>query len=226
MMMRLKNNAQRQKIKNEMVEMLKKKQLKNYQYALVARYGADTTVNGKRITEINHLKGRKPKAMEEAETILEMVENGSAQMVYFSMDEEDLKRIMQYPFNMFASDAGIARFGSGVPHPRTYGTNARVLGQYVRMLKIIPLEEAIRRMTSLPAQKFQLHDRGLLREGMAADIVVFNAQQVGDPSTFDKPHAYSTGFQYVIVNGALVLDQNKHTGVRSGVVLKGPGFGR
>lgn len=224
--MRLKNSEQRKKIKKEMVEMLKKKQLKNYEYALVARYGADTTVNGKRITEINRLKGRKPKAMEEAETILEMIENGSAQMVYFSMDEEDLRRIMQYPYNMFASDAGIARFGSGVPHPRTYGTNARVLGQYVRMLKVISLEEAIRRMTSLPAQKFQLRDRGLLREGMAADIVVFNAQQVGDPSTFDKPHAYATGFQYVIVNGQLVLDQNKHTGVRSGVVLKGPGVGR
>lgn len=88
------------------------------------------------------------------------------------------------------------------------------------------MEEAIRRMTSLPAQKFQLRDRGLLREGMAADIVVFNAQQVGDPSTFDKPHSYATGFQYVIVNGQLVLDQNKHTGVRSGVVLKGPGVGR
>ena len=225
-MMRLKNTEQRKKIKKEMVELLKKKQLKNYQYALVAHYGADTTVNGKRITEINRLKGRKPKAIEEAETILEMVEKGSAQMVYFSMDEEDLRRIMQYPFNMFASDAGIAKFGSEVPHPRTYGTNARVLGQYVRMLKVISLEEAIRRMTSLPAQKFQLRDRGLLREGMAADVVVFDAQQVGDPSTFAKPHSYSTGFQYVIVNGQLVLDQNKHTGVRSGVVLKGPGVGR
>lgn len=225
-MLRLKNNAMRLKIKKEMVDMLKKKQLKNYQYALVARYAADTTFNGKRITEINRLKGRKSKAIEEAETILEMVENGSAQMVYFSMDEEDLKRIMQYPFNMFASDAGIARYGSGVPHPRAYGTNARVLGQYVRLLKVIPLEEAIRRMTSLPAQKFQLQDRGLLREGMAADIVVFNAQQVGDPATFDKPHNYATGFQYVIVNGQLVLDQNKHTGARTGVVLKGPGFGK
>jgi len=223
LMMRLKNSVQRKKIKTEMVDMLKKKQLKNYQYALVARYGADTTLNGKRITEINQMKGRKPKAIEEAETILEMIENGSAQMVYFSMDEEDLKRIMRYPFNMFASDAGIARYGSGVPHPRAYGTNARVLGQYVRMLKVISLEEAIRRMTSLPAQKFQLRDRGLVREGMAADVVVFNADQIGDPSTFDKPHAYSTGFQYVIVNGQLVLDQNKHTGTRSGVVLKGPG---
>lgn len=226
LMMRLKNSVQRKKIKTEMVDMLKKKQLKNYQYALVARYGADTTLNGKRITEINQLKGRKPKAIEEAETILEMIENGSAQMVYFSMDEEDLKRIMRYPFNMFASDAGIARYGSGVPHPRAYGTNARVLGQYVRMLKVISLEEAIRRMTSLPAQKFQLRDRGLVREGMAADVVVFNADQIGDPSTFDKPHAYSTGFQYVIVNGQLVLDQNKHTGRRSGVVLKGPGVDR
>ena len=224
LMMRLKNSVQRKKIKTEMVDMLKKKQLKNYQYALVARYGADTTLNGKRITEINQLKGRKPKAIEEAETILEMIENGSAQMVYFSMDEEDLKRIMRYPFNMFASDAGIARYGSGVPHPRAYGTNARVLGQYVRMLKVISLEEAIRRMTSLPAQKFQLRDRGLVREGMAADVVVFNADQIGDPSTFDKPHAYSTGFQYVVVNGQLVLDQNKHTGARSGVVLKGPGL--
>lgn len=223
LMMRLKNSVQRKKIKTEMVDMLKKKQLKNYQYALVARYGADTTVNGKRITEINQLKGRKPKAIEEAETILEMIENGSAQMVYFSMDEEDLKRIMRYPFNMFASDAGIARYGSGVPHPRAYGTNARVLGQYVRILKVISLEEAIRRMTSLPAQKFQLRDRGLVREGMAADVVVFNADLIGDPSTFDRPHAYSTGFQYVIVNGQVVLDQNKHTGRRSGVVLKGPG---
>lgn len=226
LMMRLKNSVQRKKIKTEMVDMLKKKQLKNYQYALVARYGADTTLNGKRITEINQLKGRKPKAIEEAETILEMIENGSAQMVYFSMDEEDLKRIMRYPFNMFASDAGIARYGSGVPHPRAYGTNARVLGQYVRMLKVISLEEAIRRMTSLPAQKFQLRDRGLVRESMAADVVVFNADQIGDPSTFDKPHAYSTGFQYVIVNGQVVLDQNKHTGTRSGVVLKGPGVDR
>ena len=89
-------------------------------------------------------KGRKPKASEEAETILEMVENGSAQMVFFSMNENDLKNIMQYPYNMFASDAGIVRFGSGVPHPRAYGTNARVLGHYVRELKVITLEEAIR----------------------------------------------------------------------------------
>lgn len=223
MKIRLKNPVTRAKIKKEMLENLKKKLIKSYSFAVVAFYRVDTTFNGKNISEVNLMKKRKPKAAEEAETILEMVENGSASMIYFSMNEDDLKRIMQYPFNMFASDAGIARYGSGMPHPRAYGTNARVLGQYVRSLKMIPLEEAIRRMTSLPAQKFQLRDRGLLREGLAADIVIFDETKVGDQATFVKPHAYSIGFQFVIVNGQVVAENGKHTGVRSGQVLKGPG---
>ncbi|MEX1239077.1 MAG: amidohydrolase family protein, partial [Cyclobacteriaceae bacterium] len=163
------------------------------------------------------------KAGEEVETVLQMVENGSAQMVYFSMSEDDIKRIMRYPFSMFASDAGIAVYGKDAPHPRTYGTNARVLGNYVRVLKVIRLEEAIRRMTSLPAQKFQLRDRGLIREGLAADIVVFNEQTVADKSTFAAPHAYSAGFAYVIVNGTITMARGRHTGARKGQVLKGPG---
>ena len=221
---RLKDPKTRSKIKTEMLDMEKKKGVMNYSYAVVARYGADTTMNGKNISEVNKIKGRKSTLAEEAETILQMVEKGGAQMIYFSMTEEDLKRIMQYPFNMFASDAGIARYGSSMPHPRGYGTNARVLGQYVRQLKVIGLEEAIRRMSSLPAQKFQLHDRGLIREGMAADLVVFDEKTVGDQSTFGKPHAYSLGFQFVLVNGQVVSQNGKHTGVRSGQVLKGTGY--
>jgi N-acyl-D-amino-acid deacylase len=220
---RLNDPKIREKIKSEMVSTLKKKQLRDYSYAFVARYGADTTMNGKTISQINKLKGRKGKAQDEAETILDMVGNGSAQMVYFSMNEEDLKRIMQYPFNMFASDAGIARYGSGVPHPRAYGTNARVLGNYVRDAKVIKLEEAIRRMTSLPAQKFQLKDRGLIREGLAADLVLFDEGKVGDLASFDKPHAYSSGFLYVFVNGQVTMEGGKHTGVRNGKVLRGQG---
>ncbi len=221
MKLRINDPAVRLKIKKEMVATLKKKQLKSYSYAQVARYAPDTTLNGKNISEINKLKGRKAKPMEEAETILEMIGAiNRTQMVYFSMNEDDLKRIMQYPFNMIASDAGIARFGSGMPHPRAYGTNARVLGKYVREQGVIRLEEAIRRMTSLPAQKFNLRDRGLLREGMAADIVVFDAGTVGDAATFVNPHAFSTGFRFVLVNGEVVVDAGKHTGVRSGQVLK------
>jgi N-acyl-D-amino-acid deacylase len=223
LMFRLKDSRIRRKIKDEMLSTLRSKKLKSYSYAVVARYSADTTVNGKNISEINRLWGRKPKASDEAETILEMVERGSAQMVFFSMNEDDVQRIMRYPFNMFASDAGIARFGEGSPHPRTYGTNARVLGRYVRELKVLHLEEAIRRMTSLPAQKFQLRDRGLIREGMAADIVVFDENSVADVSTFTHPHAFSKGFQYVIVNGVVTMEEGRHTGVRAGQVLKGPG---
>lgn len=223
LMYRLKDPVNRELIIREMVTGLRKKQMKNYAYSVVARYAADTTLNGKNISEINRSKGRKQKAKAEAETILEMVENGSAQMVFFSIHEDDLRRVMQYPFNMFASDGGIVRFGEGSPHPRSYGTNARVLGHYVRALKVIRMEEAIRRMTSLPAQKFQLYDRGLIRAGMAADLVVFDENVVIDQSTFDEPHAYSYGFVYTIVNGVVTLAEGKHTRARAGQVLKGPG---
>jgi N-acyl-D-amino-acid deacylase len=223
---RLRDEGTRKKIKAQMVSILKSKKLKSYSYAVVARYGADTTLNGKNISQINTLKGRKTKPDQEAETILEMVEKGGAQMVFFSMNEDDLRRIMQYPFNMFASDAGISRFGSGVPHPRGYGTNARVLSTYVRDLKVLSLEEAVRRMSSLPAQKFNLRDRGLIHEGMAADILIFDPAKVADKATFTVPHAYSEGFKYVIINGKVTADNGKHTGERNGQFLPGPGFSK
>lgn len=222
-MWRLKDPATRAKIKKYMHEDLKEKLAKDYSYALVARYVPDSTINGLNISEVNKKWGNKPTADNEIETILKMVEAGGASMVFFSMDENDLKVIMQYPFNMIASDAGINKFGSGVPHPRGYGTNARVLGRYVREAKIVRLEEMIRRMTSLPAQKFQLQDRGLLKTGMAADIVVFDESTVNDMATFEKPHQYAVGFKYVLVNGTLTVDNGKHNGARGGTVLKGPG---
>jgi len=110
-----------------------------------------------------------------------------------------------------------------MPHPRGYGTNARVLGKYVREEKGLTLEEAIGRMTSLPAQKFQLNDRGLIRKGMAADIVIFDEKTVTDKATFQQPHQYSKGFHYVLVNGVITLENEKHTGVRAGKALYGPG---
>lgn len=204
---------------NSMLERLKKRKLKHFSYAVVANYAPDTSYNGKSIEQINLLKGRKHKAKEEALTVIDIMMNGGASAVFHGMGEDDVKRIMQYPFNMFASDASIRVFGAGVPHPRGYGTNARVLGKYVREEKVISLEEAIRRMTSLPAQKFQLNDRGLLREGYAADIVIFDEATVKDISTFEKPHAYSVGFQFVLVNGVLTVDNGTHTRARSGQAL-------
>jgi N-acyl-D-amino-acid deacylase len=211
------------KIIDDMLAQLKEYKYKNYSYAVVANHSADTTLNGKNISEINKLKGRKPKAREEAETILDMMKAGGAQMVYHGMNEDDVKFIMKYPFNMVGADAGVPTPGKNMPHPRAYGTNARVLGKYVREEKIVSLEEAIRRMTSLAAQKFQLKDRGLLKEGYAADIVIFSEAEVNDKATFESPHQYSVGFKYVLVNGKLVLENGVQTGTRSGHSLKGPG---
>jgi N-acyl-D-amino-acid deacylase len=221
---RLNNPTIRVQIKKEMLTQLSSYKFPNYSYAVVANYPSDTSLNGKNITEINKLMGRKAKAKFEAETIMDMVEKGGAQMVYNSMNEVDVKNIMKYPFSMFGADAGVRVLGQGMPHPRGYGTNARVLGKYVRDEKVISLEDAIRRMTSLAAQKFGLNNRGLLLPNYAADIVIFSEAEVNDRATFQKPHAYSTGFKYVLVNGELVVENEKHLGTRSGKALYGQGY--
>ena len=217
---RLQRPEVRDYVQDYIKKKLKKRKLKHLSYAYVAYFKADTTYNGKNIEEINLLKGRKHNIKQEAETVMDMMMEGGAGMVFHGMSDEDVKRIMQYPFNMFASDASIRIFNQGAPHPRGYGTNARVLSKYVRDDKVISLEEAVRRMTSLPAQKFGLQDRGLLKEGMAADVLVFDENQVRDLSTYEKPHAYSTGFEYVIVNGQLVVEHGQHLGTRSGKTLR------
>ena len=134
-----------------------------------------------------------------------------AAMIYHGMGEEDVKRIMQEPFTMIASDSGVRQIDESVPHPRGYGNNARVLGLYVRELKLISLEDAIRKMTSLPAQTFGFRDRGLIREGFAADLVIFDVKTIIDRATFDKPHQFPLGISYVLVNGAPVLENNQMT---------------
>lgn len=219
---RLTDPATRAQIKKEMLKQLASYGYKNYSYAVVANYKADTSYNGKSIHEINKMIGRKAKASFEAETIMDMMVKGGAQMVYHQMSEEDIKRIMSYPYSMFGADAGVPVIGVSRPHPRGYGTNARVLGKYVREEKVISLEEAIRRMTSLAAQKFNLKDRGLLKEGYAADIVIFDENEVMDKATFENPHQYAVGFKNVIVNGKVVVDEAKHTGLKAGKALYGP----
>lgn len=219
---RVGDQALKKKIILGMVTSLKKSKNKNYSYAVVAMYSPDTTLNGKNISEINKLKGRKTKPALEAETILDMLMKGNAQMVYHTMNEEDVRYFMKYPFNMPAADGGVST-GKGMPHPRGYGTNARVLGRYVREQGVISFEEAIRRMTSLPAQKFGLNDRGLLKEGFAADIVIFDPEKVSDRSTFDAPHQFSDGIPWVLVNGVPVVENNQHNGQRSGRSLKKTG---
>ncbi|MDQ6630284.1 MAG: amidohydrolase family protein [Verrucomicrobiota bacterium] len=152
--------------------------------------------------------------------IFEIEKNGGATGVFHSMSETDLTHFMEHTNTMFASDSGVRKFNESVPHPRGYGNNARILARYVREKKILKLEEAIRKMTSLPAKTFQLQNRGELREGNWADLVVFDPTTVKENATYNDPHHYATGFKYVFVNGVMVVENDQHTGAKPGMPLR------
>ncbi|MCC6538817.1 MAG: D-aminoacylase [Bryobacterales bacterium] len=217
---RLATRATRARIKREMLRMLAVKGQPNYSYAIVAGFAPDRSLEGKTISQINRLRKRPATPASEAETILEIIEKGGAQMVYHSMSMLDVERIMKYPYTAVASDGGVREFGLGMPHPRSYGTNARVLAEFVRARKVLTLEDAVRRMTSMPARTFRLRDRGLIAEGMAADLLVFDPAKVRDKATYQAPHAYSEGFDFVLVNGVVMVEDGKLTDARGGRVLR------
>src|SRR5689334_19377873 len=153
--------------------------------------------------------------------------NGTVPKVYFHHSADDIRDALKQPLASIGS-AGTAvtetgELARGNPHPRYFGTFPRVLGRYVRDEKVITMEDAIRKMTSANAAKIHIYDRGLLRPGMAADVTVFNAATIIDHATYEKPHQYSTGVEYVVVNGKVVLDKGQHTGARPGGILYGPG---
>jgi N-acyl-D-amino-acid deacylase len=154
--------------------------------------------------------------------VLEGMQNGGASMVYHVMDEGDVQRIMKHPWTAIASDGSLSQPGEGVPHPRAYGTFPRILGRYVRELKVLTLPDAVRKMTSLPAARMGLRDRGRIAQGMMADLVVFNPATVADKATFTAPHQYPVGIDYVVVNGQVEVDQGKMTAARGGRVLRRP----
>jgi N-acyl-D-amino-acid deacylase len=221
---RLTDKVTRERVVKEMKEGLKRSGFKDFDYAVVASYDPDKSFNGKSIAAITKQVHGKSDVTSQIEQIIAMYEDGGAGMIYHGMGEDDVKRIMQEPFTMIASDSGVRQNDESVPHPRGYGNNARVLGHYVRELKLISLEDAIRKMTSLPAQTFGFRDRGMIREGFAADIVLFDENTIIDQATFDKPHQFPLGISYVIVNGGLVLANAQLTESRPGVALRGPGY--
>ncbi len=220
---RLADKAARERVVKEMKEGLKRSGFKDYSYAMVASYQPDRSFNGKSIAEITKQVRGKSDVGNQIEQILAMYEAGGAGMVYHGMNEDDVQRIMRESFTMIASDSGVREVDESVPHPRGYGNNARVLGRYVRELHLLSLEDAIRKMTSLPAQTFGFRDRGMVREGFAADLVIFDEKLIGDRATFEKPHQYPAGISYVLVNGGLVLANEQMTGERTGMSLRGPG---
>jgi N-acyl-D-amino-acid deacylase len=220
---RLADKATRERVRKEMREGLQRSGFKDYSYAMVASYDPDRSYNGKSIAEITKAVTGKKDVSRQIDQIISMYEAGGAGMVYHGMSEDDVIRIMRQPFTMIASDSGVRQQDESIPHPRGYGNNVRVLGRYVRERSIISLEDAIRKMTSLPAQTFGFRDRGMVREGFAADLVILDENTVSDRATFEKPHQFPTGISYVIVNGEVVLAGDALTESRPGMALRGAG---
>ena len=219
---RLNDPAQWGRIKAEMRQTLAGRGLKDLSFAAIASYRADPSLNGLTIKQASARVKRDDSPDAQLEMAREMMLQGGASMVYHFMGDEDVARIMRHPHVGIASDSSVLALGEGVPHPRGYGNNARVLGEYVRKRRVIALEEAIRKMTSLPANQFRFSGRGLVREGYAADLVVFDAGVVADQATFERPHAYAAGVPFVLVNGEFVVRNGELTRARPGRVLTGP----
>ena len=217
---RLKDPATRAKIKTETIRLIREERgggdPKNVQ---IASCSWDASLAGKNLADITRLRKMAPTIPNAAEAVLWLVEQGGCQGIFHAISEADLVRILRHSATMIGSDGEIPIFGRASPHPRSYGTFARVLGVYVRERKIISLENAVRKMSSFPAQRLGLGDRGLLRPGMKADMAIFDAAKVRDLATFEKPHQYAEGFAYVIVNGQIVFEAGTMTTARPGRVL-------
>jgi dihydroorotase/N-acyl-D-amino-acid deacylase len=190
-----------------------------------ARSEANHKFEGHTIGEIAQMRTEDP-----ADTVLNLLaeEKGRVGMVYFTMSEEDVRYAMQQPWVSFGSDGSAMQpeglLGRDKPHPRSYGTHARVLGCYVRQEHVLTLEDAVRKMTSLAAEQLGVHNRGLLAEGYKADVVVFDPNEIGDAATFASPHQFAVGMRYVLVNGKLVIERGKHTGAKPGQIIYGPAY--
>lgn len=229
---RIQDDDTHSRIVGDMKAMLDDGGYPDYSYATVAQYRPQPTYNGRTISDINRLAERPATNDAEIETILDMMIEGGeagnnygASMIYHYMSMQDVDTVFRYPNTAVTSDGTIMAYGRGQPHPRSYGTNARVLADFVRDRKILTLEDAIRRMTSLPARTFSFHDRGIVRPGFIADLVLFDPAIVADQATFEDPHQYSVGFDYVIVNGVAVVADGEMTDKRSGKFVKGQGAG-
>ncbi len=188
----------------------------------IARCDWDDALAGKTLADVMRDRGADPTLEEAAEAAIWIVEQGGCQGIFHAIGEEDLVRILRHPSTMVGSDGGVQVFGRASPHPRSYGTFVRVLGRYVREQRIISLEDAVRKMSALPAQRTGLLDRGLLRPGMKADVAIFDPETVNDTATFEQPHQYAVGVATVIVNGEVVFENGRMTDARPGRVLYGP----
>jgi len=186
----------------------------------LARVAWDTTLEGRTLADWAQRRGLAPTPENGAQLVLEAERHGGASAIYHVLDDGDVERIMRHPQTMIASDGRLARLGEGHPHPRWYGTFPRVLAVYVRERKVLTLEQAIHKMTGMPAARLGLRGRGGVAEGNYADLVVFDPATVRDRATFESPHQYPAGIDYVLVNGVPAVDGGRYVNARPGRVLR------
>lgn len=184
----------------------------------------DPTMPGKNLAQLAEEAGMAPTPENAAEVVFSIIEGGGASAVYHAIGSDDVDRIMRHPATAIGSDGAVSVFGEGAPHPRQYGTFARVLGHYVRERQVLGLEEAVRKMSGQTARRLGIHDRGLITTGYFADIAVFDAEEIIDKATFEDPHQYAEGMKFVLVNGEVVVANGRHTGRRPGRIIRGPGY--
>jgi N-acyl-D-amino-acid deacylase len=185
-----------------------------------SRVSWNRELEGKTLYDWAVSRGLPPTPETGAQLVIQAELDGGANAIYHVLDEGDVRRIMRHPQTMIASDGRLSRPGDGHPHPRAYGTFPRVLGHYVRDERVLTLEQAVHKMTGMPAARLALRDRGVLRPGAHADVVVFDPARVADRATFQAPHQYPTGNEFVLVNGVLEVDGERFVDARAGRVLR------
>jgi N-acyl-D-amino-acid deacylase len=222
---RLQDSEIYQKIKDFIIErrLRSERGINRLQAILIARCRQHPEYEGKNLEQILRMKGKEPTIKAAADLIIEIEKEGGAQGIFFQMDEADVAELMKLPYVMIGSDGEIQVLGQGFPHPRSYGTFPRVIALYCREKKTISLEQAIEKMTSLPAAAFELEKRGSLKEGYFADITVFDPEKFRDEATYGEPHRYASGLHLVVVNGQIVFEQGEMKPVFPGKILRGKG---
>ena len=225
MLERIESPETRAAIKNEVVlKILYDRGGGDPKNIFISRNTWDPSMTGKNLAELTIEAGMNPTPENASEVVFEILKGGGATAVYHAINTDDVDRIMQHPVTAIGSDGPVGIFGEGTPHPRQYGTFARVLGHYVRERAVLTLEDAVRKMSSQTARRLGIHNRGLLTEGYYADIAIFDADEIIDKATFEEPHQYAIGIKFVLVNGQVVVEQGRHTGRRPGKIIYGPGY--
>lgn len=223
---RLRDATLRSRIRREMQAFVEMRFANDPEKLQLSRCGFDSTLAGQTLAAVFRVRGVTGTPDAITDLILELVDRGGCGAIFHSFDEGDIERLLRSPLGMIGSDGALSAFGQDSPHPRGYGTYPRVLGRYVRERGVITLEEAIRRMTSAPADRLGFAGRGRVVTGAVADLVVFDPGLVADRATFEDPHQYPVGIPHVFVAGVAVVRDGAVTGARPGTILRGPGAGR